>query len=108
MPKKRFRFDAALDQHLADVLDFVLEPGEVRHALRAFAFLDEATAGKHQAMTAFILGYLYSDFNTYFQLVKERGPKPHEQEAFVEWLTEAVVPLVESALTKYETKKELR
>ena len=108
MPKKGFRFDDELDEHMAEVLSFVLDKRMIRGALSSFAFLDEATAGKHQAMTAFMLGYLYSDFNTYYELAKGRGPTGPEQQAFTGWLTGAVVPLIESTLTEYEKKRELK
>ena len=108
MPKKGFMFDNELDQYLADKLESLLEPDTIRQALEAFVFLDEATAGRHRAMAAFLLGYLYSEFITYYELVKRRGPRQVEQQAFVDWLSQAVVPLIEPSLTDYEKRKDLR
>jgi hypothetical protein len=108
MPKKGFRFDAELDQMLFDILDNFLEPAALRHSLESFAFLDEVTTGRHQAMTAFMLGYIFSTFTTYYELVKEREPNRKESEALIAWMSEVAAPMIEDSMTEYEKKRELK
>ena len=108
MPEKSFRFDEKLDGQMFDFLTGFLKPRTIRHTIEAFEYLDEATAGRHQAITSYLLGYLVCMFDTYYLKEKRREPTDKESAALMEWLTEAVVPIIESILTDYEKKKELR
>ena len=108
MPEKGFRFDEELDRQMADFLLGFLKPATVRHTLQAFGYLEDATAGKHQAMTSYLIGYLACMFNAHYLKEKHREPTDAESLVLMEWLTEAVVPIIESTLTEYEARKELR
>ena len=108
MPKKSFRFDEELEKELFDIVDQFLKPSSLKASIESFAFLDDVTAGRHQTMTAFMLGYIYSTFTTYFELAKEREPNRKESEALIAWMSEVAAPMIEASMTGYEKKRELK